>query len=158
MARLRWPILDWGDDDGDSRPDLFVGHRFGVLVFRGNDEGIAALPSRTLDVAPFPLDEELRHELTAVRWYPRDLDGDGLTDLVVHRNSGTLLGSHASTRIHANAGEGANPLEPPAAELLVARVASELRDEARQRIDRLEALWQATGTFLDYSPRPNREP
>ncbi len=45
-----------------------------------------------------------------------------------------------------------------AAELIVARVASELRDEARERIDRLEALWRATGTFLDYSPRPNREP
>ncbi len=45
-----------------------------------------------------------------------------------------------------------------AAELMVAWVASELRDEARERIDRLEALWQATGTFLNYSPRPDRKP
>jgi len=34
------------------------------------------------------------------------------------------------------------------AELLVAQVASELRDAARDKIDRTEALWEATGTFL----------
>ena len=45
-----------------------------------------------------------------------------------------------------------------AAELLVARVAGELRESARERIDRLESLWQATGTFLKYSPRPVRKP
>ncbi len=44
-----------------------------------------------------------------------------------------------------------------AAELIVAEVVSQLGDEARERIDRLEALWQATGTFLDYSPRPSRD-
>ncbi len=44
-----------------------------------------------------------------------------------------------------------------AAELLVAQVVSELRDEARNRIDRLEVFWQATGTFLNYGPRPNRD-
>jgi DNA-binding MurR/RpiR family transcriptional regulator len=44
-----------------------------------------------------------------------------------------------------------------AAELIVAQVASELRDSARERIDRLETLWQATGTFLNYSPRPDRQ-
>lgn len=41
-----------------------------------------------------------------------------------------------------------------AAELLVARVVQELGDEARERIDQLEALWEATGTFLEYGPRP----
>lgn len=44
-----------------------------------------------------------------------------------------------------------------AAELLVAKVVSQLGDKARERIDQLEAFWQATGTFLDYSPRPSRE-
>ena len=34
------------------------------------------------------------------------------------------------------------------AELLVAHVATQLRDEAQARIDRTEALWEATGTFL----------
>ncbi|MEL7485156.1 MAG: SIS domain-containing protein, partial [Planctomycetota bacterium] len=35
-----------------------------------------------------------------------------------------------------------------AAELLTARVASELGDAARERIDQLETIWQATGTFV----------
>jgi DNA-binding MurR/RpiR family transcriptional regulator len=34
------------------------------------------------------------------------------------------------------------------AELLVAQVARELRDTAQERLDRIEELWQATGTFL----------
>ena len=40
-----------------------------------------------------------------------------------------------------------------AAELLVAQVVHQLGDQARQRIDRLESLWQATDTFLNYTPR-----
>lgn len=40
-----------------------------------------------------------------------------------------------------------------AAELIVAQVAHELGDKAREHIDQLEALWRATGTFLEYTPR-----
>jgi len=36
-----------------------------------------------------------------------------------------------------------------AAELLIAQVVSDLGDSARDRIDQLETLWQATGTFLN---------
>jgi len=43
-----------------------------------------------------------------------------------------------------------------AAELLVAQVVNQLGDQARQRIDRLESLWQATDTFLNYTPRQSR--
>lgn len=35
-----------------------------------------------------------------------------------------------------------------AAELLIAQVVSDLGDRARDRIDQLEALWRATGTFI----------
>lgn len=45
-----------------------------------------------------------------------------------------------------------------AAELLVAQVVRQIGDEARDRIDQLEALWEATGTFLNYSPRPDPKP
>ncbi|MCF6238992.1 MAG: MurR/RpiR family transcriptional regulator [Candidatus Marinimicrobia bacterium] len=44
-----------------------------------------------------------------------------------------------------------------AAELLVAQVVTLLGKDAHDRIDRLEALWQATGTFLNYSPRISRD-
>ena len=44
-----------------------------------------------------------------------------------------------------------------AAELIVAAVVARLGDAARDRIDRLETLWQATGTFLDYQTREARD-
>ena len=43
-----------------------------------------------------------------------------------------------------------------ASELLVARVVKHLGKKAHARIDKLETLWQETGTFLEYSPRPTR--
>jgi len=43
------------------------------------------------------------------------------------------------------------------AELIVAQVAKQLGDEARNRIDQLEALWQSSGTFLNYSPRTDSD-
>jgi len=43
-----------------------------------------------------------------------------------------------------------------AAELLVNEVVHHLGDQARHRIDRLESLWQATDTFLEYTPRRDR--
>lgn len=48
-----------------------------------------------------------------------------------------------------------------AAELIVARVADELGDAGRDRIDRLERLWQQTATYMEYTPRierPGKEP
>lgn len=43
-----------------------------------------------------------------------------------------------------------------AAELLVSRVVGFLGDAARERIDQLEAIWQATDVFLTYTPRTER--
>ena len=42
-----------------------------------------------------------------------------------------------------------------AAELLVAEVVGELRDEARNRIDRLEAFWQTIDMFLNDDGKRN---
>jgi DNA-binding MurR/RpiR family transcriptional regulator len=43
-----------------------------------------------------------------------------------------------------------------ASELIVAEVVRQLGDSARERIDQLEGLWEATGTFLRYTPRQER--
>lgn len=43
-----------------------------------------------------------------------------------------------------------------AAEMLVAEVVRQMGEDARDRIDQLEALWESTGTFLEYSPRSQR--
>ncbi len=42
-------------------------------------------------------------------------------------------------------------------ELLVAQVAHYLGDKATKHIDQLESIWRATGTYLEYSPRSERE-
>jgi DNA-binding MurR/RpiR family transcriptional regulator len=44
-----------------------------------------------------------------------------------------------------------------AAELLVFEVVARMGEEARERIDRLEQVWNATDTFLDDQPKPSRE-
>lgn len=43
-----------------------------------------------------------------------------------------------------------------AAELIVARVAEELGEASRERIDHLERLWQQTATYMEYTPRDQR--
>lgn len=43
-------------------------------------------------------------------------------------------------------------------ELIVAQIAHELGSKAEHHIDQLETIWRATGTYLEYSPRPGRSP
>jgi hypothetical protein len=107
-ATFEWPSLTLGHDDGDGRTDLFALGRYGVDVFRANGSGPPTEPTRSMPLRPFRADEELRYETTRARLFARDLDADGLSDLVVHRSSGRLFGSHATTEIHRNPGDGAS--------------------------------------------------
>ncbi len=43
-----------------------------------------------------------------------------------------------------------------AVELIIAQVAQKLGDAGRERIDRLESLWQHTATYMQYTPRDQR--
>jgi hypothetical protein len=105
-ARIAWPALRLADDNGDGRPDLFALSRFAVWVFVTSGQGLPSAPTRKLALRPFTLDEELRHETTALRAIARDIDGDGLADLVIDRGAGTLLRSRHSTEIYFNRGRG----------------------------------------------------
>jgi hypothetical protein len=116
-ARVAWPELGRGDDDGDGRADLVAVSRYDVTVFRGAAEGLAAQPSRHVSMRPFSADEELRYLATSASLFARDLDGDGLVDLVLHRTFGTLLRSDATTRFWRNHGSGADPGGAPDARI-----------------------------------------
>ncbi len=116
-AELAWPSFAQGNDDGDGRADLFALSRYGVRVLRGAATGLPSQPSRAMSLRPFTLEEELRPRATQVQLLARDLDGDGLTDLVLHRSFGTLLRSEDRTEIFANDGAGAQLDSAPAARI-----------------------------------------
>jgi len=116
-ARLAWPEVGRGDDDGDGRPDLVAFSRYDVAVFRSGAHGLPARPSRHVSLRPFSAEEELRYLATSASLFARDLDGDGLVDLVLHRTFGTLLRSDATTSFWRNPGGGADPSAPPDARI-----------------------------------------
>jgi len=108
-ARILWPELARGDDDGDGRADLLALSRYAIAVYRTGENGLPASASRHAALRPFTAEEELRYQATSASLFARDLDGDGLVDLVLHRTFGTLLKSNASTHFWRNPGAGADP-------------------------------------------------
>jgi hypothetical protein len=116
-ASLSWPQLTRADDDGDGRDDLFALWRFGAQIFRTGPDGLPAEPTRIAAFQPFSDEEEIRHDASDVQLFARDVDRDGLADLVVDRTMGGMLSSFASTDVHLNAGTGATLDGPPAARI-----------------------------------------
>lgn len=116
-ARILWPELARGDDDGDGRADLLALSRYEVAVYRTGEGGLPPSASRRAALRPFSAEEELRYQATSASLFARDLDGDGLVDLVLHRTFGTLLKSNASTRFWRNRGDGADPTAEPDARI-----------------------------------------
>ncbi len=118
-SALLWPSVFIVDDDGDGVRDLVATTRFVLTAFRGGPAGLAAKPSRVRRFPPFTFEEERRADTNLLLPDLADLDGDGDADLIVHRTVGTLTGSRAETRIHANPGGGADPLAVPIGSLTV---------------------------------------
>jgi hypothetical protein len=108
-----WPMMAIGDDDGDGRADVYAATRFELLVFRGGEDGLPRQPSERRVFKPFSEEEERRRVASTLLAYPRDVDADGRTDLIVHRMVGSLLRSHAVTSLYRNAGAGADPQAEP---------------------------------------------
>lgn len=116
-ATLAWPSFTLGRDDGDTRGDLFALSRYGVRVLRGSESGLPPEPSRTMKLRPFTAEEELRPKASHLQPVARDLDGDGLSDLLLHRTFGTLLRSEDRTEIYRNPGNGVDVTATPDARI-----------------------------------------
>ncbi len=112
-AQLAWPSFAFGRDAEASTRDLFALSRYGVHVFRGNGGALPAQASRSLRLTPFTAEEELRPRATQLQLLARDVDGDGLTDLVLHRSFGTLLRSEDRSELYRNPGTGAEVSAEP---------------------------------------------
>jgi hypothetical protein len=61
----------------------------------------------------FTEEEERRHVASTLLAIPRDVDGDGRADLIVHRMVGELMRSRSETRLYRNPGDGADPQAEP---------------------------------------------
>ncbi len=118
ISEMHWPVMMVGDDDGDGRRDLFALSRWRILVFRGDEDGLATTPTRTLTLEPFSAKQEQRFEATDVTYFATDIDGDGRTDFILHRVSGGLMEGTSVTDIHLNKGGGAQVVGRPDAQLV----------------------------------------
>jgi hypothetical protein len=113
VATTYWPSVALADDDGDGRDDLFIFDRYRLSVFRAGPAGLPPTPSRMRAFPPFSPEEERRHLASTLLGSVRDIDGDGRADLVVHRMVGELARSRATTTVHLNRGDGADPAAAP---------------------------------------------
>lgn len=102
IAMLHWPVLMRGDDDGDGRLDLFALSRWEIAVFHEKGSGLPAQPSRRIRLRPFDAATELRFETTEVTYFATDVNGDGLTDLMLHRISGGFNDGLSETDFYIN--------------------------------------------------------
>lgn len=102
IAMLHWPVLMRGDDNGDGRPDLFALTRWEVAIYHETGEGLPAEPTRRIALQPFDAETELRFESTEVTYFATDVNGDGLTDLMLHRISGGFNSGLSETDIYIN--------------------------------------------------------
>ena len=105
-STVTWPTITQADNNGDQRLDLFGLSRFGVWIYHATDTGLGSEPTHRFGLRLFSATEQLRPRATAVRLFARDLDADGLADLVVHRTAGSMLKSRAATDIYRNQGTG----------------------------------------------------
>jgi hypothetical protein len=121
VSEFHWPVLVQGDDDGDGHRDLFALSRWEISIFRNTGQGLPSKASRRIELQPFSAEEEMRFEATDITYFASDLDGDGLTDLMLHRISGGVMAGQSITDIHLNKGQGAQAPARPDAQLKVSK-------------------------------------
>ncbi len=113
LAEFRWPTLVLGRDNDDEYPDLFALTRWNLWIFHGGKDGFAPQPTRGIPLRPFGEAEDAEFEGNNTHYFAEDLNGDGLSDLMLHRFSGDLTEGNAVTEIYLNPGQGAEPSQLP---------------------------------------------
>lgn len=91
-----------GDVDGDGLADIVGSTRHELRVFRGRPDGSYSLePDEQIWLGLVSEADHIRGS-GAVRTAVRDIDGDGLLDLLITKSSGSILDANATSSIYLN--------------------------------------------------------
>jgi hypothetical protein len=102
------PRISIGDIDGDGRPDMMASSRHELRLFFGRVDGsFGPSADQRIALERVSLEDHIRGS-GAVRCVARDIDGDGLLDLLVSVTEGGLMNASANSYVYFNGGSGWN--------------------------------------------------
>jgi hypothetical protein len=100
------PRISIGDCNGDGRIDILASKRHEMLLFHGRSDGsFPRKPSRRIKLSRVTIEDHIRGT-GAVRTAAKDIDGDGLADLIISETGGGVMDASSDTYIHFNRGSG----------------------------------------------------
>jgi hypothetical protein len=108
------PRIATGDVDGDGRQDIVSASRHELRVFlRKLDGSFSQAPDRRIALGRVAEKDHIRGS-GAVRSMARDIDADGLLDLLISETHGGIADASALSSVYLNHGEGWNLDQPDA--------------------------------------------
>jgi hypothetical protein len=108
------PRISIGDIDGDGRVDILASSRHQLRVFlRREDGSYPRAADRTIALGRVSLEDHIRGS-GSVRSIGRDIDGDGLLDLLLSLTIGGVMDASSNSYVHLNKGSGWNLDKPDA--------------------------------------------